>query len=66
MPMLSAAARLIATFVLLLSSLAAPASADEFLPLAKNARETMGMLFACDPAPTTDEEIAGIYARSFR
>jgi thiol:disulfide interchange protein DsbD len=30
--MLSAAARLIATFVLLLSSLAAPASADEFLP----------------------------------
>ncbi|MFO1510581.1 MAG: protein-disulfide reductase DsbD [Steroidobacteraceae bacterium] len=32
MPMLSAAARLIATFVLLLSSLAAPASADEFLP----------------------------------
>ncbi|MCH3942285.1 MAG: iron-containing alcohol dehydrogenase [Atopobiaceae bacterium] len=41
-------------------------TADEFLPLAKNARETMGMLFACDPAPTTDEEIAGIYARSFR
>ena len=32
MPMLSAAARLIATFALLLASLAAPASADEFLP----------------------------------
>lgn len=39
---------------------------DEFLPLAVNARETMGMLFACDPAETTDEEIAGIYARAFR
>ncbi len=32
MPMLSAAARLIVTFALLLASLAAPASADEFLP----------------------------------
>ena len=39
---------------------------DEFLPLAVNARETMGMLFACDPAPTTDEEIAGIYAKAFK
>ena len=39
---------------------------DEFLPLAVNARETMGMLFACDPAETTDEEIAGIYEKSFR
>ena len=39
---------------------------DEFLPLAVNARETMGMLFACDPAPTTDEEIAGVYAKAFK
>jgi hypothetical protein len=24
------------------------------------------MLFACDPAPTTDEEIAGVYAKAFK
>ena len=34
---------------------------EEAMTLAKNARETMGRLFACDPAETTDEEIAGIY-----
>lgn len=39
---------------------------DECMTLAKNARATMGMLFACDPAETTDEEIAGIYERSYR
>jgi alcohol dehydrogenase len=39
---------------------------DDFLPLAKNARATMGALFACDPAPTTDEEIAGIFAKAFK
>lgn len=39
---------------------------DECMTLAKNARATMGMLFACDPAKTTDEEIAGIYERSYR
>ena len=39
---------------------------DEFMELAKNARETMGILFDCDPAETTDEEIAGIYERSYR
>lgn len=39
---------------------------DEFMTMAKNARATMGMLFACDPAETTDEEIAGIYARSYK
>lgn len=39
---------------------------DECMTLAKNARATMGMLFMCDPAETTDEEIAGIYERSYR
>lgn len=39
---------------------------DDFLPLAKNARATMGSLFACDPAPTTDEEIASIFAKAYK
>ena len=39
---------------------------DEALELARTARATMGGLFQCDPEPTTDEEIAGIYERSFR
>ena len=39
---------------------------DEFMTMAKNARATMGRLFMCDPAETTDEEIAGIYERSYR
>lgn len=39
---------------------------DEALLLARTARETMGRLFAADPAPTTDEDIAGIYLKSYR
>lgn len=39
---------------------------EEATTLAKNARETMGMLFRADPAETTDEEIAGIYERAWR
>ena len=39
---------------------------EEAMTLAKNARETMGRLFTCDPAETTDEEIAGIYERSYK
>lgn len=39
---------------------------DEFMTLAKNARATMGVLFDNDPAQTTDEDIAGIYERSYR
>ena len=39
---------------------------EEALTLAKNARQTMGMLFKADPAKTTDEEIAGIYERAWK
>lgn len=39
---------------------------EEAMTLAKNARETMGRLFTCDPAETTDEEIAGIYERAYK
>lgn len=39
---------------------------EEAMTLAKNARETMGRLFHADPAPTTDEEIAGIYERAWK
>jgi alcohol dehydrogenase len=36
------------------------------MTLAKNARATTQRLFNCDPAPTTDEDIAGIYERAFK
>lgn len=39
---------------------------EEALELARCARATMGGLFMCDPGETTDEDIAGIYERSFR
>ena len=39
---------------------------DEFMKMAKNARATMGGLFNNDPAETDDEDIAGIYERSYR
>lgn len=39
---------------------------EEALEMARLARATMGGLFMCDPQPTTDEDIAGIYERSFR
>lgn len=39
---------------------------EEAMTLAKNARATMGRLFQADPAPTTDEEIAGIYERAWK
>lgn len=38
----------------------------EALTMAQNARATMGSLFLADPAETTDEDIAGIYERSYR
>ncbi|WP_432285570.1 iron-containing alcohol dehydrogenase [Parafannyhessea umbonata] len=39
---------------------------EEALLLARTARETMASLFMADPAPTTDEDIASIYMKSFR
>lgn len=39
---------------------------DELMTMAKNARATMGALFACDPAETTDEDICGIYERAYK
>lgn len=41
-------------------------SDQEFDTLAKNARETMGGLFACDRIALTDEECAAIFAASYR
>lgn len=39
---------------------------DEFLTLAKNARETMGGLFDCDRIPLSEEACAAIFAKSYR
>ena len=39
---------------------------EDAMKLAKNARATTLRLFNCDPAPTTDEDIAGIYERAFK
>lgn len=39
---------------------------DEFMTLAKNARATMGGLFACDPVPVSDEECAAIFEKAYR
>lgn len=39
---------------------------DECMTLAVNARETMGGLYAANPCEMTDEDVAGIYARSFK
>lgn len=39
---------------------------EEFDTLAKNARATMGGLFACDRVPLSDEECAGIFAASYK
>ncbi|OFK22395.1 iron-containing alcohol dehydrogenase [Olsenella sp. HMSC062G07] len=39
---------------------------EDALTLAQNARATMGGSFPCDPAETTDEEIAGIYEAAWR
>lgn len=38
----------------------------ECMTLAINARETMGGLYAANPCPMTDEDVAGIFERSFR
>jgi len=38
---------------------------DEAMTLAKNARATMGGLFACDRVPLSDAECAAIYEKSY-
>ncbi len=38
---------------------------EDCMTLAVNARAAMGVLFANDPAPTTDEEIASIFENAF-
>ena len=39
---------------------------EESMVLARNAKATMGGLFACDPVPMTDEECTAIYEKSYR
>lgn len=39
---------------------------DECMTLAINARETMGGLYAANPCEMTDEDVAGIFERSFK
>ena len=39
---------------------------DECMTLAVNARETMGGLYTANPCEMTDEDVAGIFERSFR
>ncbi|MDD7409520.1 MAG: iron-containing alcohol dehydrogenase [Anaerovoracaceae bacterium] len=39
---------------------------EEAMKIAVKAKESMARLFAADPADTTNEEIAGIYERSYR
>jgi alcohol dehydrogenase len=39
---------------------------DEFTKFARNAKETMGGLFAADPMPLTEEDCVAIYEASFR
>ena len=39
---------------------------SECMKLAKNARQTMGGLYAANPCEITDEDVAGIFERSYR
>ena len=39
---------------------------EEFPALAKNARATLGRLFASDPVPLSDEDCVAIYEKSYR
>lgn len=39
---------------------------SEFEKIAKNARETMGGLFAADPAPLSDDDVVDILKKSYR
>lgn len=39
---------------------------EECLTLARNARETMGGLYAANPCEMTDENCAGIFKRAYK
>ena len=39
---------------------------EECLTLARNARETMGGLYAANPCEMTDENCAGIFERAYK
>ncbi len=39
---------------------------SEMEDLAKNARHTMGGLFACDPVKLTDKDVVEIYTKSYK
>lgn len=39
---------------------------EDFPKMVQNAKDTMGALFTLDPHPLTDEEILGIYQKSYR
>jgi len=39
---------------------------EEMNKYARNARETMGGLFNCDPAPLSDADVIAILEKSFR
>jgi alcohol dehydrogenase len=39
---------------------------DEFPKFARNAKETMGRLFACDRVELSDDECVEIYTKSYR
>ena len=39
---------------------------EEFMTLARNARATMGGLFACDRVPLSEEECAAIFEKAYR
>lgn len=41
-------------------------SKDECATLARNSRETMGILYASNPCEMTDEDCAGVFERSYR
>jgi alcohol dehydrogenase len=42
------------------------AKREDLQKYAKNARETMGGLFGCDPAPLSDRDVIAIYEKSFK
>ena len=39
---------------------------SECMTLARNSREAMGVLYPANPCPMTDEDVAGIFERSYK